>query len=51
MYEFLFQEEWWMDTIIAATVTAIATLMGSYFLYLGRIKKLEDIMFSSYSEY
>lgn len=41
MFGFLLQEEWWMDTIIAACITAVVTLIASYFAYLGKLGKLE----------
>lgn len=41
MLEFLLQEEWWMETIIASCITAAVTLIASYFAYLGKLKNME----------
>ena len=44
MYDFLFQEEWWMETIIAAAITGVVTLVAAYLMYATKVeKKLEKI--------
>ena len=44
MYDFLFQEEWWMETIIAAAITGAVTLVAAYLMYATKVeKKLEKI--------
>ena len=48
MYDFLFQEEWWMETIIAAAITGVVTLVAAYLMYATKVeKKLEKIEDSS----
>ena len=48
MYDFLFQEEWWMETIIAAAITGVVTLVAAYIMYATKVeKKLEKIEDSS----
>lgn len=42
MYNFLLQEDWWMETIIASCITAVVTLIVSYTAYLGRLKDIEN---------
>jgi len=48
MYDFLLQEEWWMDTIIAACITAVVTLLGSFIAYQVKIavmqKEIHDLL-------
>ena len=41
MYDFLLQEEWWMETITASCITAVVTLFVSFIAYLGRLKEIE----------
>ena len=44
MYDFVFQEEWWMETIIAAAITGVVTLVAAYLMYATKVeKKLEKI--------
>ncbi len=42
MYDFLLQEKWWMKEIIAAVLTAGATLIAAALMYSSRINKLVD---------
>ena len=42
MYDFLFSEVWWMETIIAALITASVTLVGSLIFYNYRLKVIRD---------
>ncbi|MCM1158341.1 MAG: hypothetical protein NC300_05780 [Bacteroidales bacterium] len=42
MYDFLLQEEWWMETIIAASITAGVTLLISFLTYVGEIKGIKE---------
>lgn len=48
MFDFLLQEEWWMETITASCITAIATLIVAALAYGARIllleKKVDDIL-------
>ena len=39
MYDFLFQEEWWMETIIAAAITGAVTLVAAYLMYATKVEK------------
>lgn len=40
MYEFLLQEEWWMDTIVSALISAGATLLIAYLAYADKVKNI-----------
>lgn len=42
MYNFLLQEEWWMETIIAAVLTAGATLIATWIMYSSKMNKVAD---------
>lgn len=42
MFNFLYSEVWWMNTIIAALITGMVALIGSYFMYLGKTNKILD---------
>ncbi len=42
MYDFLLQEEWWMQEIIGAALAAGATLIAAVLMYSSRINKLVD---------
>lgn len=41
MFDFLLQEEWWMETITASCITAVVTLFVSFIAYMGRLKEIE----------
>lgn len=42
MYQFLYSEVWWVETIIASLITAGVTLVGSFFAYNYKLKKIQD---------
>lgn len=42
MYDFLMTGDWWMKTIVAAIITAVATLAGSWFAYNSKVKKIKE---------
>lgn len=42
MYSFLLSEVWWMNTIIAALITALATMIASAILYRTKLEKIYD---------
>ena len=39
MYDFVFQEEWWMETIIAAAITGVVSLVAAYLMYATKVEK------------
>ncbi len=41
MFDFLLQEEWWMETITASCITAVVTLFIYFIAYMGRLKEIE----------
>ena len=48
MYDFLFQEEWWMETIIAAIITGVLSFAAAYLAYATKVEKyLEKIVDSN----
>ncbi|WRS28618.1 hypothetical protein U6B65_05675 [Oscillospiraceae bacterium MB08-C2-2] len=40
MLNFLYSEVWWMETIVAAVITGVVALVGSYFAYFGKTKTI-----------
>lgn len=42
MYDFLVSEVWWMETIVAALITAVVTLIGSFLFYNFKLKSIKD---------
>lgn len=44
MYNFMYSEVWWMETIVSATITTLGTIIVGYIAYKGVLKeKLRDI--------
>ena len=42
MFDFLYSEVWWMETIIAAGISAVAALLCSYFMYSSKTDKIME---------